>query len=161
MLKRILIIIGAVLGVALLGGVAAFLGWRWNNTTYFERRMSAVDKAGFVEKQATIDGLSLTYAEGPDNGPALLLIHGQAVDWKNYAPVLPELSKRYHVFAVDVLGHGGSARAPQTCTAGGQHLRPAFRGRLLSRHLGRRLGSGVHARVDQGARDAGPYQGRL
>lgn len=128
MLKRILIMTGAVVGVALLAGTAAFLGWRWNNTTYFERRMAAVDKAGVLEKQVMIDGLTVTYAEGPDNGPALLLIHGQAVDWKNYSPVLPELTKRYHVYAVDILGHGGSARAPETYTAVGQ-------GQFLSQFL--------------------------
>ena len=30
----------------------------------------------------------------------------------NYSPVLPALAKRYHVFAVDCLGHGESARDP-------------------------------------------------
>lgn len=55
----------------------------------------------------------INYAEGPNNGPALLLIHGQAVDWKNYAKVLPRLARQHHVFAVDCCGHGGSARVPE------------------------------------------------
>ncbi|WP_432558166.1 alpha/beta fold hydrolase [Granulicoccus sp. GXG6511] len=128
MLKRVLTIIAAILGFVLLGGIGAGFGWRWRNTTYFERRMAAVTKAGVVERSTSIDGHTVTYGEGPDNGPALLLIHGQAVDWKNYAPVLPELTKRYHVFAIDVLGHGGSSRAPETYTAAGQ-------GQVLSRFL--------------------------
>ncbi|MBK8420653.1 alpha/beta hydrolase [Candidatus Villigracilis saccharophilus] len=60
-----------------------------------------------------INGSSLNYAEGPNNGPVLLLIHGQAVDWKNYAKVLPKLSQQYHVFAIDCYGHGNSTRIPE------------------------------------------------
>jgi pimeloyl-ACP methyl ester carboxylesterase len=78
--------------------------------------MTAVWRAGFVEKQVTINGSELNYAEGPDNGPALLLIHGQIVDWKNYARVLPDLAAHYHVFAVDCYGHGRSARVPEKYT---------------------------------------------
>lgn len=74
--------------------------------------MAAVDAAGYAEKTATVNGSTMRYAEGPDNGPALLLIHGQAVDWKNYYAVLPKLARDYHVFAVDCYGHGGSERIP-------------------------------------------------
>jgi pimeloyl-ACP methyl ester carboxylesterase len=35
----------------------------------------------------------------------------------NYARVLPELSRHYHVFAVDCYGHGASARAPERYSA--------------------------------------------
>lgn len=87
-------------------------GYIINNITYFERAMTTVQQAGFVEKQVTIQGNILNYAEGPDNGSPLLLIHGQAVDWQNYAKVLPDLASHYHVFVVDCYGHGGSAQAP-------------------------------------------------
>lgn len=63
----------------------------------------------FVEKQITLEDESvINYAEGTDNGDALLLIHGQTGNWKDYSKVLPELSKKYHVFAVDCYGHGKS-----------------------------------------------------
>lgn len=52
----------------------------------------------------------LNYAEGPDNGPPLLLIHGFPRWWKDFQPIIPELSKNYHVFALDLRGHGKSGR---------------------------------------------------
>jgi len=66
-------------------------------------------KAGFIEKQVIVEnGPVINYAEGPDNGNALLLIHGQTMAWEDYEKVLPELSKNWHVFAVDCYGHGRS-----------------------------------------------------
>ena len=116
-MRRVQIVVGATtVGVALLGASAAG-GWIWRNASYYERGMAAITRAGFVEKQATIDGSSMTYAEGPANGPALLLIHGQAVDWRNYYRVLPALARRYHVFAIDCYGHGSSARVPEKYSA--------------------------------------------
>ena len=69
-------------------------------------------KAGFDEKQISINGSTLNYVKGPDNGPALLLLHGQVASWENYARVLPALSKEFHVYAVDYYGHGGSGHDP-------------------------------------------------
>ena len=106
------VVLGALMVLALVVGAYVY-----DNLTYFDRDMSAVWKAGFVEKQATIDGSLITYGEGPARGPALLLIHGQVVDWKNYAKVLPELAEHFHVFAVDCPGHGGSARVPEKYSA--------------------------------------------
>ncbi|MDO5699175.1 MAG: alpha/beta hydrolase [Dermatophilus congolensis] len=102
--------------VVVLGG--GYLGAKvWDNVTYFDRGIAKVWDSGFVVKQADIDGATVNYAEGPANGPALLLIHGQSVDWQNYFRVLPELSKRYHVFAVDCYGHGSSARVTEKYSA--------------------------------------------
>jgi len=100
--------------VGLLASAALIAaGYIINNLTYFERDMAAVWWAGFVEKQVMINGSQVNYAEGPDNGPALFLIHGQGTDWKNYAKVLPGLAAHYHVFAVDCYGHGASAWVPE------------------------------------------------
>jgi len=63
-------------------------------------------EAGIVEKTAQIGEINFNYAEGPDNGPALLLLHAQLLDWYTYSKVLPDLSKSFHVFAVDYPGHG-------------------------------------------------------
>jgi pimeloyl-ACP methyl ester carboxylesterase len=85
---------------------------------YDKGLLSKVAKAGFVEKQVTLkDGSVLNYGEGPDNGPELLLIHAQEVYWENYAKVLPELSKYYHIYAVDCYGHGESSKNPEKYTA--------------------------------------------
>lgn len=107
---KILIIILSVLPFILL--LAAFLFAR-TNLTYFEKEMEKVEKAGFVEKKFTLDnGKILNYCEGPagEGKEPLLLIHGQSMSWKDYSRVLPELSKEYHVFAVDCHGHGESDR---------------------------------------------------
>lgn len=76
-----------------------------------------VRRAGFSEKRAPINGTTLNYAEGPANGPPLLLIHGQLLTWTSYSRVLLALSRHFHVFAVDLHGHGKSDRAHEKYTA--------------------------------------------
>lgn len=95
-----------------------------------ERDLARALDAGFTEKQAQVDAgntepATVNYAEGPDNGPALLLVHGQGMQWEDYARVLPELAERYHVFAVDCFGHGESAHDPAlySCEAVGRALK--------------------------------------
>ena len=65
-----------------------------------------LDEAGIVEKQVQVGSVTFNYAEGPDNGPALVLLHAQLLDWYTYSAVLPELSKGFHVYAIDYPGHG-------------------------------------------------------
>ena len=68
---------------------------------------------GLEEKQFYLkDGSVINYAEGPNNGPDMVLLHGQMVDWKDYRTVLPELVKKFHVFALDYYGHGKSSKNP-------------------------------------------------
>lgn len=113
MLKKIFIVAGIVLGAIILaGGIAAAL-FTNANLGYFERSMKKVYKAGYQEKTAEINGGTIAYLEGPDSGPALLLIHGQMTDKYNYAPEFPELARHFHVFAVDCYGHGKSSHNPE------------------------------------------------
>jgi len=58
-------------------------------------------------------GLTLNYAEGPRSGPPLLLLHGTANRWQAFTPLLPHLTERWHVYALDHRGHGGSGRAKE------------------------------------------------
>lgn len=37
-----------------------------------------------------------------------MLIHAQGVDSESFFKVMPKLAKKYHVYAVDCYGHGGS-----------------------------------------------------
>lgn len=108
------LVTGLAIAVALAGS------WAWlyteNNLNYFTNAMKDVWAAGYVEMDASINGSGIHYAEGPDNGPALLLIHGQTQDWRDYYPVLPELAEHFHVFAVDVYGHGKSDHDPAKYT---------------------------------------------
>lgn len=119
-MKKVLGVIGWIIASLLTLAAALGGGYVSDNLTYAERDMAGVWKAGFSEKDALIDGSVMHYAEGPDNGPALLLIHGQGMDWKNYARVLPALSLRFHVFAVDCYGHGASTRVPVKYSANAQ-----------------------------------------
>lgn len=64
--------------------------------------------AGYVQKTARVNRVTLSYVEGPDNGPPLVLLHAQLLDWFSYSRVLPELARSYHVFDVDYPGHGST-----------------------------------------------------
>lgn len=104
----------AITGAAIIAvGAAALGGYAWNNTTYASRDAQRVRDAGFREAQAVLpSGTVLNFAEGPDNGPVVLLLHGQGAAWESYARTLPELAADFHVYAIDFAGHGGSVRTP-------------------------------------------------
>ena len=50
-----------------------------------------------------------TMCHGRRTDPPLLLLHGFTGSGHNWAPLLPQLSKRFWVITVDLLGHGRSA----------------------------------------------------
>ncbi len=101
---------GLVLLLVLLAGLLAAAGYIFYCTHYWQPGAAKTARAGFTEKEATLPGGAvLHYAEGPANGTALLLIHGQTGAWQDYQKVLPALSRHWHVFAVDCYGHGGSS----------------------------------------------------
>lgn len=85
---------------ALIDSVAAYVGFYRNPA---HKRLA---DAGIVEKQVQVGDVCFNYAEGPDHGPALVLLHAQLLDWFTYSKVLPELSQHYHVYAIDYPGHG-------------------------------------------------------
>ncbi len=114
MIKVVLFAFG---GLLLLAVIAAAV-YVYNNMNYDKGTEKRLSNAGFLEKQAALpDGTVLNYGEGPDNGPPLLLIHGQMTRWEDYVNVLPQLSKRFHIFAVDCHGHGGSSKDPAKYSA--------------------------------------------
>lgn len=49
-------------------------------------------------------------------------VHGQGMQWEDYAHALPDLAQRYHVFAVDC----GSARRSMTARGSTASTRPTF-----------------------------------
>ena len=129
--RRVGMIAAVVVGV-LVVCIAVALAWYVDNNRHGEERdLAKAYAAGFAEKQVQVgvgaEGASATlnYAEGPDNGPALLLVHGQSTQWEDYARVLPGLAERYHVFAVDCFGHGESSHdeALYSCKAIGEALK--------------------------------------
>ena len=56
--------------------------------------------------------VELNYAEGPSNGPPLILLHGITTAWQSWLPLIPALAARWQVFAPDLRGHGKSGRVP-------------------------------------------------
>jgi len=65
---------------------------------------------GIVEQTFDAGEVRLNYAEGPANGPPLVLLHGLGRRWQVFMPVIPALSLRWHIFVPDLRGHGKSGR---------------------------------------------------
>jgi pimeloyl-ACP methyl ester carboxylesterase len=65
-----------------------------------------------------IHGRDLAYVDAGE-GPALLFVHGIGGDWKTWEPVLAPLAARHRVLAVDLPGHGGSAKGAGDYSLGG------------------------------------------
>lgn len=71
--------------------------------------MAPAEVAGFQQKSLRSGDVNIHYAEGPPNGPPLVLLHGLARDWHSFSGLLPELSSGFHVCALDLRGHGESS----------------------------------------------------
>ena len=71
--------------------------------------MSPVEVAEFHQKFFRNGDVNIHYAEGPPNGPPLVLLHGLARDWHSFSGLLPGLESRFQVFALDLRGHGMSS----------------------------------------------------
>jgi len=56
--------------------------------------------------------VEINYAEGPPSGPPLVLLHGFTGRWQGRPPIIPALSMRWHIYALDFRGHGKSGRVP-------------------------------------------------
>jgi pimeloyl-ACP methyl ester carboxylesterase len=64
---------------------------------------------GLVERSFDNGEVRLNYADGPDNGPPLVLLHGLGRRWQVFLPLITALSLRWHIFAPDLRGHGKSS----------------------------------------------------
>ena len=56
--------------------------------------------------------VQLHYAETTGAGPALILLHGITDSHVSYLPVMSELAAVWHVYALDMRGHGLSGHCP-------------------------------------------------
>lgn len=64
----------------------------------------------FQEQTFTTSYGTLNYAQGPFNGPPLVLFHGVNRGWQDWMMLLPALAARWQVYALDFRGHGKSSR---------------------------------------------------
>jgi pimeloyl-ACP methyl ester carboxylesterase len=62
---------------------------------------------GFVSDTASVNGTTIHYVRG-GTGPVVILVHGFPEDWYEWHEILPRLSKKFTVIAVDLRGIGGS-----------------------------------------------------
>ena len=65
---------------------------------------------GLIERSFDTGDMQLNYAEGPANGPPLVLLHGLGRRWQVFLPIIPALSLRWQILAPDLRGHGKSSR---------------------------------------------------
>lgn len=97
-----------LLSVPVLAAAAFCVYWQ-ANLHWYDKYDRALRRVGAEEKQAMLPGgRIINYGEVKNDRPALLLIHGQMGVWQDYALVLPALCRLWHVYAVDVYGHGQS-----------------------------------------------------
>ena len=109
-MKTIWKILGCLLLFVLIAAVVVVGLFWYRNIHWYDAYDKALKQVGAKEKQAELpNGNVINYGEAENDKPALLLIHGQMGQWEDYALVLPELSKNWHVYAVDVYGHGQSS----------------------------------------------------
>lgn len=118
--KKVAMVAGIVIVALVAAAAIALAVYVDGNRHGEEHELAKAQAAGFAERQTVVDGATVNYAEGPNNGPALLLVHGQGMQWEDYARVLPDLATRYHVFAVDCFGHGESEHDPALYTLNAQ-----------------------------------------
>ena len=52
----------------------------------------------------------------------MVLLHARGVDSRSFANVIKPLSKRFHVYAVDCYGHGGSLHDPSKYNVGDESI---------------------------------------
>jgi pimeloyl-ACP methyl ester carboxylesterase len=79
---------------------------------------------GFAEDVCDTGAVKISFAEGPDNGPPLVLLHGLGRRWQVFDPLLPTLSKNWHIYAPDLRGHGLST-----------HIAAGYRGKEYAQDI--------------------------
>jgi len=55
-------------------------------------------------------GFPICYQAQGNQGPAIVLVHGFGASWGHWRKNIPELAKNARVFALDLIGFGGSAK---------------------------------------------------
>lgn len=71
-------------------------------------RPETIGLTGLEAGTAEVNGTTLYYVRG-GSGPSVILLHGFPQDWTEWDRVIPELTDRFTVVAVDLRGVGGSA----------------------------------------------------
>ncbi len=101
--------VGMLLLIIVVIAVFLFGSYWYRNIHWYDKYEKALEKVSAREKQVTLPTSNvINYGEVKNDKPALLLIHGQMGIWEDYALVMPKLSENWHIYAIDVYGHGKS-----------------------------------------------------
>jgi pimeloyl-ACP methyl ester carboxylesterase len=77
-----------------------------------------IDLDAFEALKKTVqlsDGETLAYLTmGDPNGPPVVLVHGYTDNARDWVPLIPYLSKHFHLIVIDLRGHGRSSK-PDCC----------------------------------------------
>lgn len=57
-------------------------------------------------------GFPITYQAAGETGPAVVLVHGFGASWGHWRKTIPDLALDCRVYAIDLIGFGGSAKPP-------------------------------------------------
>jgi esterase len=107
--------------------------------------------ATYTDRFATVNGLRIHYLEwGTATKPALILVHGISKHAHTFDHIAVDFARDYHVFAVDMRGHGDSDWSPEGAYLVEDHVKDL---EGLVRQLGIRratlLGNSTGGRVVQ------------
>lgn len=64
------------------------------------------------ERSFDTGSVAINFGEGSGAGPPLVMLHGISMWWRSFVPIIPYLSERFHLYALDFRGHGRSGRTP-------------------------------------------------
>ena len=114
--KRLLIIVVAGLAIATLAAAYTSAAPAPTSTTSAAPPGIDLDAFEALKKTAQLpNGESLAYLTlGDPNGPAVVLVHGYTDNARDWVPLIPYLSKHFHLVVVDLRGHGRSSK-PDCC----------------------------------------------
>jgi pimeloyl-ACP methyl ester carboxylesterase len=69
----------------------------------------ALWRGGIHSRYMQVDGYRIHYYEGGE-GPPLVFVHGLGADALNWVPAMLDMRSHFHVYAIDLLGHGESQK---------------------------------------------------
>lgn len=69
----------------------------------------ALWRAGIHSHYAQVGGYRIHYYEGGE-GPSLVFVHGLGAESLNWVPAMLDMRSHFHVYAIDLLGHGESQK---------------------------------------------------